>query len=220
VVCSVTTIISRRRKMKNDKNSVQPSENKKNPVVDAYIANAKQWRLEFTRLREIVLGCPLTEEFKWRVPCYTLEGGNVVMIHGFKEYCAILFVKGSLLSDPKGILIQQTANVQGARQIRFKSLGEIEELAPIIKEYIWQAIEIEKSGAAVDYKKSTDFTIPEELLNKFDEMPELSTAFHGLTPGRQRAYILHFTEPKQAKTRVARVEKYITQILDGKGLND
>jgi uncharacterized protein YdeI (YjbR/CyaY-like superfamily) len=206
--------------MKNNENSGQSSANKKNPIVDAYIANAKQWRLEFNRLRDIVLECPLTEEFKWRVPCYTFEGGNIVMIHGFKEYCAVLFVKGSLLKDLNGVLIQQTANVQGARQIRFKNMAEIEALTPIIKEYIWQAIEIEKSGAAVDYKKSTDFTIPEELLNKFDEIPQLLEAFRSLTPGRQRAYILHFTEPKQAKTREARVEKNVQKILNGKGLND
>lgn len=205
--------------MKNDSDTGQSSANK-NPVVDSYIANAKQWRQEFTRLRDIVLESPLIEEFKWRVPCYTYEGGNVVMIHGFKEYCAILFVKGALLSDPNGILIQQTANVQAARQVRFRGVSEIEALAPILKDYILEAIEIEKSGATIDYKKNTDFTIPEELLNKFDEMPELNKAFHGLTPGRQRAYILHFTEPKQGKTREARVEKYAQKILDGKGLND
>jgi uncharacterized protein YdeI (YjbR/CyaY-like superfamily) len=194
--------------------------NEKNPIVDAYISNAKQWREEFTLLRNIVLECPLTEEFKWRVPCYTVDGGNVVMIHGFKEYCAILFVKGSLLKDPNIILVQQTANVQAARQVRFKNSSEIEALAPVLKEYIMQAIEIEKSGAAVDYKKNTDYSIPDELQNKFDEIPELSTAFHALTPGRQRAYILHFSEPKQAKTREARIEKSLKQILDGKGLND
>jgi len=193
---------------------------KKNPTVDAYIANEKKWRAEFSKLRDVVLDCPLVEEFKWRVPCYTFEGGNVVMIHGFKEYCAILFVKGSLLPDPSGLLVQQTANVQAARQVRFKNVAEIERLTPILREYILKAIEVEKSGAAVDYKKNTDFTIPDELLNKFDEIPELSSAFHALTPGRQRAYILHFTEPKQSKTRVARVEKYTQHILHGKGLND
>jgi len=206
--------------MENTNLSKQTTNATKNPTVDAYIANAKQWRQEFTKLRQIALSCPLTEEFKWRVPCYTFEGGNVVMIHGFKEYCAILFVKGALLPDPKGILVQQTANVQAARQVRFKNESEIEALAPVLREYILKAIDIEKSGAAVELKKSTDFTIPEELLNKFDKMPELSTAFHGLTPGRQRAYILHFTEPKQAKTREARIDKYTQNILDGKGLND
>lgn len=206
--------------MKNENLTDSTNSSPKNPIVDAYIANAKQWRTEFSKLREIVLSCPLIEEFKWRVPCYTYEGGNVVMIHGFKEYCAILFVKGSLLRDPNGILVQQTVNVQAARQVRFKNVGEIEALAPVLKEYIMQAIEVEGSGAAVDYKKNTDFAIPEELLNKFDEIPDLSTAFHALTPGRQRAYILHFTQPKQAKTREARVEKYVQQILEGKGLND
>lgn len=206
--------------MKNENSTELKFGSLKNPIVDAYIANAKQWRPEFLKLREIVLSCPLTEEFKWRVPCYTYEGGNVVMIHGFKAYCAILFVKGSLLSDPNGILVQQTVNVQAARQVRFKNVAEIEALTPVLKEYIMQAIEVENAGTAVDYKKNTDFTIPEELLNKFDEIPDLSTAFHALTPGRQRAYVLHFTQPKQAKTREARVEKYVQQILDGRGLNN
>lgn len=206
--------------MKNENMPEQTSASLRNPMVDSYIANDKRWSEEFTKLREIVLDCHLVEEFKWKVPCYTFEGGNVLMIHGFKEYCAILFVKGSLLPDSDGILIQQTANVQAARQVRFKNVAEIESLTPALREYILKAIEIEKSGAAVDYKKNTDFTIPEELLNKFDEMPELTTAFHVLTPGRQRAYILYFTEPKQARTRVARVEKYLKHILDGKGLND
>jgi len=205
--------------MKNEKD-LNAAIQDKNPKVDAFIAGEKKWQKEFARLREIVLDCPLVEDFKWRVPCYTVDGGNVVMIHGFKEYCALLFVKGALLRDTDGILIQQTANVQAARQIRFTGLDQIQTLAPIIKKYIMQAIEIEKSGAAIELKKSTDFDLPEELLEKFDRMPELAEAFHGLTPGRQRAYILYFTQPKQGKTRESRVEKYVGHILDGKGLND
>lgn len=192
----------------------------KNPKVDDFIATAKKWQMEFAKLREVVLACPVVEDFKWKVPCYTYEGSNVVLIHGFKEYCAILFVKGALLPDPNGILIQQTENVQAARQVRFKSISEIEALEPVLKAYVLEAIDLEKSGAAVELKKSVDFTIPEELLNKFDERPEMSNAFQGLTPGRQRAYILYFTEPKQAKTRESRVDKYVQKILDGKGLND
>jgi len=168
----------------------------------------------------MVLDSTLTEEFKWKVPCYTYEGSNVVLIHGFKEYCALLFIKGALLHDPNGILIQQTANVQAGRQVRFTNVDEISELEPVIKRYISEAIEIEKSGAAIDYKKNTDFNIPEELQAKFDEIPPLKAAFDTLTPGRQRAYILYFAQPKQTKTREARVEKYLQQILDGKGLND
>lgn len=205
--------------MENEKSMPETSQ-EKNPKVDAFIAGEKKWQKEFSLLREIVLRCPVVEDFKWRVPCYTVNGGNVVMIHGFKEYCALLFVKGALLKDPDGILVQQTANVQAARQIRFTSLDEIQTLAPTLKKYILEAIEIEKSGAAIELKKSTDFDLPEELLNKFDELPELATAFHGLTPGRQRAYVLYFTQPKQVKTREARVGKFVGHILDGKGLND
>jgi len=191
-----------------------------NPKVDEFIQNAKKWQEEFKKLRTMVLDSTLTEEFKWKVPCYTYEGSNVVLIHGFKEYCALLFIKGALLHDPNGILIQQTANVQAGRQVRFTNVDEISELEPVIKRYISEAIEIEKSGAAIDYKKNTDFNIPEELQAKFDEIPPLKAAFDTLTPGRQRAYILYFAQPKQTKTREARVEKYLQQILDGKGLND
>lgn len=194
--------------------------NHRNPKVDAFIAGEKKWQIEFAKLREIVTTCPVVEEFKWKVPCYTVDGGNVVMIHGFKEYCALLFVKGALLKDSDGILVQQTVNVQAARQIRFQNLDEIEAKETTIKKYVMEAIEIEKSGAAVEWKKSTDFEIPEALLNKFDEIPELATAFHALTPGRQRAYILYFTQPKQEKTRETRVEKYVEHILEGKGVND
>lgn len=201
-------------------NTAPQSSHGKNPRVDAFVDGEKKWQKEFAKLREIVTTCPVVEEFKWKVPCYTVNGGNVVMIHGFKEYCALLFVKGALLKDPDGILVQQTVNVQAARQIRFKNLDEIKAKETAIKRYVMEAIEIEKSGAAVELKKSTDFEIPEALLNKFDEIPELATAFHALTPGRQRAYILYFTQPKQEKTRETRVEKYVEHILEGKGLND
>lgn len=193
---------------------------KKNPKVDEFIETATKWQEEFKILRAIILDSNLTEEFKWKVPCYSYEGSNVVLIHGFKEYCAILFIKGSLLHDPNGILVQQTVNVQAGRQIRFINVDEILALESVLKSYISEAIEIEKSGAAVDYKKNTDFDIPEALQTKFDELPPLKVAFSALTPGRQRAYILYFTQPKQIKTREARIEKSLQQILDGKGLND
>lgn len=208
------------KKMKNQNTVGQPATKGKDPKVDEFIANAKIWQEEFRKLRDIALDTELIEEFKWKVPCYTYEGSNVVLIHGFKEYCAMLFVKGALLQDPHGVLVQQTVNVQAGRQIRFKNVHEISGLESVIQAYISEAIEIEKSGAAIDYKKNTDFDIPEELQAKFDEIPPLKTAFAALTPGRQRAYILHFAQPKQPKTRVARIEKYLQQILDGKGLND
>lgn len=192
----------------------------RNAKVDEYISNSKKWRDEFTKLREIILDTPLSEDIKWKVPCYTYEGSNVVLIHGFKEYCAILFIKGALLHDTNGLLVQQTVNVQAGRQIRFANLREIMDFEPILKNYIYEAIELEKSGAVVGYKKNTDFNIPDELQVKFDEIPQLRTAFDSLTPGRQRGYILYFSQPKQEKTRAARVEKYLKQILEGKGLND
>ncbi|MDM5337403.1 YdeI family protein [Fictibacillus enclensis] len=192
-----------------------------NPKVEAFFIRAKKWKEEFEKLRSIVLSCEeLTEDFKWMHPCYTFEGKNVVLIHGFKEYCALLFHKGALLQDPHGILIQQTENVQAARQIRFTNVLEIAELEPFIKEYIQQAIEVEKAGLAVDFKQTKEFTIPEELQLKFDENPDLKTAFQDLTPGRQRAYVLYFSQAKQPKTRLSRVEKYTQHILEGKGLND
>ena len=175
---------------------------------------------EFEKLRAIILDCKLTEELKWGVPCYTFQDKNVVLIHGFKEYCAILFIKGALLKDAQGLLIQQTEHVQAGRQIRFTDVAEIAAMEPVLKAYIQEAIEVEKSGLEVDFKKTTEYTIPDELQNKFDEIPALKTAFEALTPGRQRAYIYHFSEPKQAKTREVRVEKYVQQILNGKGLND
>ncbi|MEY9095593.1 YdeI family protein [Paenibacillus sp. RC84] len=191
-----------------------------NPKVDEFLSKAKKWKEEYEKLRTIVLDCELTEEFKWMHPCYTFQNKNIVLIHGFKEYCALLFHKGALLQDTHGILIRQTENVQAARQIRFTTVQEIVELETILKAYIHEAIEVEKAGLEVNFKKNTDVVIPEELQTKFDEIPALKTAFEALTPGRQRAYILYFSEPKQSKTRVSRIEKYEQQILDGKGLND
>ncbi|EGL19364.1 MULTISPECIES: YdeI family protein [unclassified Paenibacillus] len=191
-----------------------------NPKVDEFLSKAKKWKEEYEKLRTIVLDCGLTEEFKWMHPCYTFQNKNIVLIHGFKEYCALLFHKGALLKDAHGILIRQTENVQAARQIRFTTVQEIVEMETILKAYIHEAIEVEKAGLEVNFKKNTDVVIPEELQTKFDEIPALKTAFEALTPGRQRAYILYFSEPKQSKTRVSRIEKYEQQILDGKGLND
>ena len=191
-----------------------------NPKVDAYLSRSKKWQEEFEKLRMIILACGLTEELKWGVPCYTFEKRNIVLMHGFKEYCALLFFKGALLNDAKGILIQQTKNVQAARQIRFTNVREIVKLKPLLKAYIQEAIEAEKAGLKVNFKKTTEFKIPEEFQNKLGELPALKTAFYALTPGRQRAYILHFSQPKQSKTRESRVEKCMRQILNGKGLND
>ncbi|HEY8187062.1 MAG TPA: YdeI family protein [Pyrinomonadaceae bacterium] len=191
-----------------------------NPKVDAYLSRAKKWQEEFEKLRMIILGCGLTEELKWGVPCYTFEKRNIVLIHGFKEYCALLFFKGALLKDGKGILIQQTENVQAARQIRFTNVREIVEMKPILKAYIYEAIEVEKAGLKVNFKKTSEFKIPEEFQNKLDKTPALKTAFDALTPGRQRAYIFYFSAPKQSKTRESRVEKCMRQILNGKGLDD
>jgi len=191
-----------------------------NPKVDGFLRKAKNWKEEFEALRTIVLDCELIEDFKWMHPCYTFQGKNIVLIHGFKEYCALLFHKGALLKDPHGILIQQTENVQAARQIRFTSVQEIDEMQLILKAYIDEAIEVEKAGLQVDYKKTTEYIIPEELQNKFVEIPDLKTAFEALTPGRQRAYIFYFSAPKQSKTRDSRVEKYLPHILGGKGLDD
>ncbi|REK71197.1 YdeI/OmpD-associated family protein [Paenibacillus paeoniae] len=193
---------------------------KMNAKVDRFIGRADKWQEQFENLRMIVLGCELTEELKWGVPCYTFQDSNVVLIHGFREYCALLFVKGALLKDPQGILIQQTENVQAARQIRFTNVQQILEMETTLKAYINEAIEVEQAGLKVELKKNTEYAIPEELQSKFDEMPDLKTAFEALTPGRQRAYLLHFTDPKQSKTRVSRIEKYTQHILNGKGLND
>ncbi|MFJ7364480.1 YdeI family protein [Peribacillus frigoritolerans] len=191
-----------------------------NPKVDEFLGKAKKWKEEYETLRNIVLDCELTEEFKWMHPCYTFENKNIVLIHGFKEYCALLFHKGALLQDTHGLLIQQTENVQGARQIRFANLQEIVATESILKAYIHEAIEVEKAGLEVEFKKNEEFIIPEELHNKFNEIPALKTAFEALTPGRQRAYILHFSQAKQSKTRESRIEKCMQKILDGKGLKD
>ncbi len=191
-----------------------------NPKVDFYFNNAKKWQNELNKLRLIILDCSLSEELKWGVPCYTFQQKNIVIIHAFKEYCAILFVKGALLKDAKRILIQQTENVQAGRQIRFTHVGEIVEIEPMLKTYIYEAIEVEKAGLKVDFKKNTELLFPEEFQQKLDESPALKTAFNTLTPGRQRAYNLYFSSPKQSKTRILRVEKCLQQILNGKGLND
>lgn len=194
--------------------------NKTNTEVDAYLSNAKKWREEFEKLRAIILDCQLTEELKWGVPCYSLHKTNVVLIHGFKEYCALLFFKGALLKDANDILIQQTQNVQAARQIRFTNVREIDRMKAVLKAYIQQAIEVEKAGLKVDFKKTEEFNIPAEFQNKLDGLPALKKAFGALTPGRQKAYLLHFSSPKLSKTRESRIEKCMQQILDGKGLND
>lgn len=191
-----------------------------NPKVDVYLSKAEKWQEEFEKLRMITLDCQLTEEFKWGVPCYTFQNRNIALLHGFKEYCALLFFKGALLNDANGILITQTENMQAARQIRFTNVREIVEMEPILKSYIYEAIEVEKAGLKVSFKKTKEFIIPEEFQNKLDEIPALKTAFDALTPGRQRAYILYFSAPKQSKTRESRVEKCMQQIFNGKGLDD
>jgi uncharacterized protein YdeI (YjbR/CyaY-like superfamily) len=191
-----------------------------NPKVDFYFSKEKKWQKELEKLRTIILDCQVTEELKWGVPCYMFQKSNIVLIHVFKEYCAILFVKGALLKDANAILIQQTENVQAARQVRFTNVQEIVEMETILKAYIHEAIEVEKAGLKVNYKKATEFSIAKEFQNKLDEIPDLDRAFYALTPGRQRAYLLYFSAPKQSKTREARVEKCMQQILDGKGLND
>src|SRR5450631_1348287 len=194
--------------------------NKMNPKVDFYFIKAKKWQKELKKLRMIVLDCQLTEELKWGVPCYTFGKSNIVLIHVFKEYCALLFFKGALLNDANGILIQQTKNVQAVRQVRFTNVREIVKMKTILKAYIYEAVEVEKAGLKVNFKKTTEFIIPGEFQNKLDEIPALKTAFDALTPGRQRAYNLYFSAPKQSKTRESRVEKCMQQILNGKGLND
>jgi uncharacterized protein YdeI (YjbR/CyaY-like superfamily) len=191
-----------------------------NPKVDWYFNKNKKWQEEIETLRTIVLDCGLTEELKWGVPCYTFQKRNIVLIHVFKEYCAVLFFKGALLKDANGILVQQTANVQAARQIRFTRVEEIVKRKRILKAYIREAIEVEKAGLKVPLKKTKEFSVPDELQNKLAEMPDLKTAFKALTPGRQRAYLLYFSQPKQSKTRESRIEKYMKQILMGKGLDD
>ena len=191
-----------------------------NPKVDFYFIKAKNWQKELEQLRMIVLDCGLTEELKWGVPCYTFQGANIVLIHTFKEYCAVLFFKGALLNDANGILVQQTENVQAARQVRFTHVREIVRMETNLKAYIYEAIEVEKAGLKVPLKKTAAFNVPEEFQKKLDKKPALKIAFNALTPGRQRAYLLYFSSPKQSKTRESRIEKYMQQIIDGKGLND
>ncbi len=191
-----------------------------NPKVDFYFIKASKWKKEFETLRSIVLDCQLTEELKWGNPCYTFEKKNIVLIHGFKDYCALLLFKGALLKDPKGILVQQTENVQAARQIRFTNVQEIVKLKATLKSYIYEAVQVEEAGLKVPLKKTSDFAIPEEFQTKLNKNRALKTAFNALTPGRQRAYIFYFSSAKQAKTREARVEKYTAQILEGRGLED
>ncbi|MBV8441060.1 MAG: YdeI family protein [Hyphomicrobiales bacterium] len=191
-----------------------------NPKVDEYLRKAKKWRDEFEKLRTIILDCQLSEELKWGVPCYTFEGRNVVLMHGFKEYCALLFPKGVLLTDAEGVLIKQTENVQAARQIRFTNVQQVVDMESVLKNYIREAIDVEKAGLKVNLKKTAEFRIPKEFQAKLDEVPALKTAFDALTPGRQRAYILYFSSPKQSKTRASRVEKCMQQIFNGKGLDD
>jgi uncharacterized protein YdeI (YjbR/CyaY-like superfamily) len=194
--------------------------NNANPKVDRLLKKSKKWREEFETLREIVLSLPLTEEVKWGQACYSFEKNNIVLIHGFKEYCALLFFKGVLLKDLKGILIQQTENVQAARQIRFTNVREIVAMKTVLKAYIQEAIEVDKSGVKVKLKKTSDFKVPEEFQKKLDDAPALKKAFAALTPGRQRGYLFYFSAAKQSKTREARVEKCMPQILQGKGLDD
>jgi uncharacterized protein YdeI (YjbR/CyaY-like superfamily) len=191
-----------------------------NPKVDAFLSRAQKWRGEYEKLRAIALACPLTEDLKWGWPCYALGKSNIVLIHGFKEYCALLFFKGALLKDAHGILIRQTENVQSSRQVRFTNLHEIAGMEHILKAYIAEAIEVEKAGLKVDKKQTKELAITEEFQKKLDEASGLRAAFDALTPGRQRAYLLHFSAPKQAKTRVSRIEKCVPQILGGKGLDD
>jgi len=208
--------------------------NKKNPKVDPYFVDGcgrcplvatpeckvNHWRVELKLLRALVLDAGLNEELKWGVPCYTLQNNNIVLIHAFKEYCALLFFKGALMKDPKGILIQQTENVQAGRQIRFTNPKEVREMEATIKAYLQEAIAVEKAGLKVEYKKTEEFTVPEEFQTKLNELPALKTAFDALTPGRQRGYLLYFAAPKQSKTRESRIEKYTPKILNGKGFHD
>ncbi|QEC65706.1 hypothetical protein FRZ54_17590 [Mucilaginibacter ginsenosidivorans] len=191
-----------------------------NQKVDWFFNKASQWQQAYEKLRMIILDCELTEELKWGQPCYTLGKSNIVLIHGFKEYCALLFFKGALMNDPDVILIQQTENVQGPRQVRFTSLLEIVEQEDVLKAYIFEAIRIEKAGLKVELKKTSDFAVPDEFKYKLDHIPALKAAFEALTPGRQRGYLFYFSQPKRSETRQARVEKYIPQILSGKGLDD
>lgn len=191
-----------------------------NPAVDFFFEKESPWQKEYGLLRSVVVSCGLAEELKWGQPCYLFGKSNIVVIHGFKDYCALLFFKGALLNDPEGILVQQTENVQAARQIRFTGAREITKSKAALKAYIYQAIEVEKAGLKVPLKKTKEFAVPEEFQKELARSKTLEKAFEALTPGRQRGYLLHFSQPKQSKTREARIEKWIPQILKGKGLND
>lgn len=191
-----------------------------NPKVDEYLSKAKKWQKELTKLRKIVLDCGLNEELKWRQPCYTFNHKNILIISAFKEYCALNIFNGALLKDTDHILVKPGENTQSGRQIRFTSLQQFIDLEPVLKAYIYEAIEVEKAGLKVKLKKTSDYTIPEELQSKFIENSNLQSAFDSLTPGRQRAYLIYFSAAKQSKTRESRIEKYIPRILDGKGIND
>jgi uncharacterized protein YdeI (YjbR/CyaY-like superfamily) len=191
-----------------------------NPKVDAFLGRVKKWQAELEKLRTIILDCHLTEELKWGAPCYTFQNSNIVLIRGFKEYCALLFFKGALLSDAHGILVKPGEHTQAGRQIRFTNVPEIVQMEPVLKAYIHEAIEVEKAGLKVDFKRKTELVFPEEFQRKLDDDPALKAAFDALTPGRQRAYNLYFSAPKQSKTRASRVERYVQRILDGKGLRD
>jgi uncharacterized protein YdeI (YjbR/CyaY-like superfamily) len=191
-----------------------------NPLVGKVHGSEKRWRAEYAALRRVCLASGLNEELKWGQACYDLGGRNVVLIHGFKNYCALLFMKGALLEDPKGILIQQTKNVQAARQIRFASLADIERQKAVVKAYIEEAITVEKSGARVEMRGAAQFPVPEEFRKRLEDDPELAKAFHALTPGRRKGYLLHFAGAKQSATRLARVEKHAPRILKGLGLDD
>lgn len=191
-----------------------------NPKVNWFFEKADKWQEEVILLRSLLLDTQLNEDLKWGCPTYTLSTGNVALIHHFKDYCAVLFFKGALLKDPNALLIQQTENVQAARQMRFSSLLQLKEQETILKAYLYEAIEVEKAGLKVELKKTKEFTMVEEFESKLSAIPELKTAFESLTPGRQRGYLLYFSSAKQAKTREARIEKYIPQILSGKGLED
>lgn len=191
-----------------------------NPSVDFFFTKEKKWQDEFLRLRSIILECGLKEELKWGSPCYASDDHNIVLIHGFKDYCALLFFKGALMKDPKSILIQQTKNVQSARQIRFTDLDQIVKLETVIKTYVKEAVRVEKSGLKVEFKKPTEFKMPEEFKSLLKDNRKLEKAFYALTPGRQRGYLLYFSSAKQSKTRESRIEKYVTHILEGKGIDD
>ena len=194
--------------------------NSMNPKVDFFFSKAKNWQKEFEKLRTIILDCGLTEELKWGQPCYMFQKSNVVLIHGFKEYCALLFFKGALLNDANNILVQQTENVQAARQVRFTNIRDIVKIEKILKAYIYEAIEVEKAGLKVKLKAVSEFTMPAEFKKRLDKNAALKKAFYALTPGTQRGYLLHFSSAKQSQTRETRIDKYVKQILDGKGLND